>query len=612
MSNKKKKGKIKVSKAFLSLLLSGALIGGSGLIFKLGKEIGTREISLEYSDDNEIGYDDISFISNFGVDDRNFVILDVGDHDTIGENFQNRKMRLCNEKDISLGIIITSDAENECDIYNDVEYAKSLVRDYKIDFPVYLDIDNIMDNKKLNNEMKSKIIKDFLDKCSANGMYVGMCGRDINLCRIKQYYDIKDYDSFLIMDTKEIKYDGSFTIYKDLKGNIRSKSDISKSIDSKKLNTEEKFVQDAKYIVHGEEEVLDIALKYGMSVSDLLEFNELKPGKVKDGTIIRIPCKIVSEKKIETTEKTEEQKQIVELEQYKVGCDISYCQADNNNWDKLKENFDYIILKCSQGLNEDPYFEKNARNCNIEEIPIGVYVYNEYWKDNYTLEKFKKLQQQQADYAVSLLNNKKIDYPVYLDIEKTKFTENDLPSDYARAMLDIWYNTISSAGYIPGVYYNGSTATIFERILPDYDIPSKFEVWLAGGEQYNKKDENGTPIRYSIDEMKIPEFFINGEHGAHMCQPGMVVDAGSGTSAGYLDIDFSKVDYTTTYTTKEEEIEIDNNDDSYFAIKEFNRVPKAVPITLTTLGLLGGSALGIRYYNLNKLKRKKNKVKSKK
>ena len=67
-----------------------------------------------------------------------------------------------------------SNAKNEREIYDDVEYAKSICPP----MPVYLNIDDIITNDNLNNEMKTKIIRDFLDKCSANGMYVGMSGTD--------------------------------------------------------------------------------------------------------------------------------------------------------------------------------------------------------------------------------------------------------------------------------------------------------------------------------------------------------------------------------------------------------------------------------------------------
>ena len=45
---------------------------------------------------------------------------------------------------------------------------------------------------------------------------------------------------------------------------------------------------------------------------------------------------------------------------------------------KLKQNFKYIIARCSQGLMEDDTFEYNVKNCNLNNISVGVYCYNDY------------------------------------------------------------------------------------------------------------------------------------------------------------------------------------------------------------------------------------------
>lgn len=605
-SSKKKKQQIKLSKQFIAILMAGAIVGTGYGAYKLGSRNGAREAQLEFADENEIGYDNINAIHNMSVNDKNFVILDIGDHDTVKTSFQNRKMTMCNEQDISLGIVISSDAKNECDIYNDVEYVKGIVKEYKIDFPVYLNIDKIINNKKLNNEMKTKIIKAFLDKCSANGIYVGMTGTDKNLCRVKEYCDITNYDAYVIMDSPEIKYDGSYIVYKDLKGNIRSKQDIAEIITDRNLNNPESFQNDSVDVLNGEEQLLDIAMKYGMSSNDLLEFNEIKSGKIKDGTVIRIPCKIG--KNTAVTETGEYTTEIVEVDEMLVGCDISYCQASNNDWDQLKENFDFMILKCNQGTNVDPYFEVNAKNCTFSDIPMGVYCYNDYWRDDCgdDLELFRKKQEAQADQTIALLNNKKIDYPVYLDIEHTAMGSEHLSKEQAKIMLDIWYEKISSAGYIPGVYYNKSTAQFMQSLIDDYQISDKFEVWIAGGTQYNAKNDAGEYITYSLDEVKPSSTLLNGDYGAHMCQStSTCVGAGSGTALGYLDIDFSKVDYTKVPVISTEEMESYDDDGIAFSIKEFKRVPKAVPISLISIGVLGGAAIGVRVYNVEKLKRKK-------
>ena len=164
------------------------------------------------SSENEIGYSNFTAFNNLTnkVKDNNFVVLDVGDYDSSGAWFTDKKIKYCNENDISLGIVINSDSKREVDIYNDVEYVKELVSKYKIDFPVYLDIDKIITDNSLNVQTKTKLIKDFLEKCSANNIYVGVYGSDTNLCRLKKYCGINDYDAYLVMDSDTIKYDGQY------------------------------------------------------------------------------------------------------------------------------------------------------------------------------------------------------------------------------------------------------------------------------------------------------------------------------------------------------------------------------------------------------------------
>ena len=46
--------------------------------------------------------------------------------------FLNKKIEMCNEKDISVGFVVKSEAKNLEEIYNDVELAKSIIQKNKI------------------------------------------------------------------------------------------------------------------------------------------------------------------------------------------------------------------------------------------------------------------------------------------------------------------------------------------------------------------------------------------------------------------------------------------------------------------------------------------------
>lgn len=577
---------LKVSKKFLALLLSGALVvGGAGLVLSNKGDISNVE--------NKVGHSDFSIvrcldIDTFNIDNNDFVVLDIGDHDSVGTHFQDTKLSYCNENDISLGIIISSSANDEVSIYDDVEYVKGIVRDYKIDFPVYLNIDDIMTNDDLNVEMKTKIIKNFLEKCSSNNIYVGVYGTDTNLCRMREYCNITDYDAYLVMDNIEVLYEGTYNICKNLDGEIEASFDLSKSIENKRLNLSNRFVNDGTYVFGGNDDLIDIALRYGLSVNELLEFNDLSKDEVSSGTKLRIPC-IIDSKSFSTDGEYEL------LDEPIRGCDISYAQGKNINWDKISENFEYVILKCSQGLNVDSCFEENIKNCNLYDIPVGVYCYNGYSnKDCIDIEDFTSKQNKQADFVLSNLKNKKIDYPVYFDIEAPNGTDirNYVTKEQVNVMLDIWNKKMSNSGYLPGIYCNQSGFKYIQSCV-DYPLSDKFQVWIAGGDQYGK---------YNIDfeDVKPSSVLYNDAYGVSMAQStDGAANAGAGNSNGYLDINYSLVDYSNSKEDNEE-LNVD------YKIKDFNRYDFGlIGIGLaSTLALAGGVVIGVKSIKKNKVKSK--------
>ena len=573
---------LKVNKKFVSILLAvGVLAGGTGYALT---HMSAPEVKVE----NAIGHEEINPI--FAIDDKDFVVLNVGDHNSIGVHFQDRKMKMCNEQDISLGVVLDTDASNEEAIYNDVDYVKGLVRDYKIDFPVYLNIDKIITNDDLNTEEKTKIIKDFLEKCSANGIYVGVNGTDTNLCRLKEYCQISGYDAYLVMDSSEIKYDGTCNVVKDLDGKIKANCDLAEVITKKELNSADNFANDASHTIGDDEDITDVSLKYDMSVNQLLEFNDKDKSDVSVGTVLRIPCQI------ENVEYGDPQ--FTKLDQPIRGCDMSYAQRTSSDWDKLSDNFEFIILRACQGQEKDEFFDLNVEKCNVNNIPIGVYCYNGYNNHNCPdFDLFVKKQEEQADYMISLLKNKKIEYPVYLDIEASPSLNDDyLGQEKVEAMLDMWSKKITEAGYVPGIYCNQSGLQYLQSKV-NYSLNERFQLWVAGGDQYysDKRD-------IDLNEV-LPSSILNSDQSVRMAQStDSCVNAGAGDSNGHLDICFSSVDYT------DKNYERLNDSEAGFEIKEFERPDLGLIIPVAAIGLGGlGTTVGIAFKR--KLKNKE-KVKS--
>lgn len=580
--------KIKINKRFLALLLAGTVtVGGVGFALK-GLSNKNNETP---SPENQIGYSNVNPWMNFNVNEEDFVILDMGDHDTVRTHFEHSKATFCNENDITLGVIISSDSETESAMYDDVEYAKSLIKKYDINFPVYLDINRIITNDNLNKEMKTKLIKNFIEKCSANNIYVGLYGTDTNLCRVKEYCGITGYDAYLVMDSNEIKYDGPYTVYQDQEGKITSTENISLVIDKKALNQANRFVNDGTYRIKYGEDIVDISLQCGLSVNELLAFNDLKKSDLVPGKILRIPSAI------ETTISEGLTVTYKELTEPIRGCDLSYAQGTDINWDKMSENFEFIILRCSQGLSEDATFESNAMNASLNNIPIGVYCFNDFDLDNCVdMQEFIKKQEQQAELTLELLKNKNIDYPVYLDIEGSNI-ESVLDKEAVNAMLDIWYNKIASAGYTPGLYCNQSGFKYLQSKV-DYDLTEKLEVWIAGGEQFTGETQD-IPLSSVVPSESVKENIP----GADIIQAtDSAVGAGAGNYNGHLDVNFSYYDYT--------EKDVTGSKKSTYPEKEFQRDDT----TLIGIGLAGSCAVaaGLGIFGVVRDRKKKgSKVKAK-
>lgn len=558
---------------------------------------------------NNIGYSNVRTIDEMGLDENRFAVLDAGDHDTVKIPFQRTKFEMCNEHGVCLGIVISSDSSTESDIYDDVEYAKSLVRDYEVKFPVYFNIDKIITNDNLNIEMKTKLIKDFLEKCSANNIYVALHGTDTNLCLVKEYCKITGYDALVVKDKEEITYDGKYNVYEDLDGTLYATVDLEQIILGKGLNDSKSFANDGSYTISSEDELREISLRCGMSVNEILEFNNLKKKDIVKGTVLRIPCQI-------DTSVPQGERTFAKVDEPLVGCDMSYAQGKSTNWGQMSNYFDFVILRSNTGLTEDDCFSYNAQQAAMENIPIGAYCFNEYNSKGFTsLEDFTKKQEQQADFTISVLKNKKIDYPVYLDIEGL-VDSTTYSKEAVKSMLNVWAKKMTSAGYIPGIYCNGSTYQFLSGCV-DYDISDNFEVWVAGGPQYSGTEGNCSKHQhvYLDDISEVTEEQKNKTNATIYQRTNIGVvrdengDVVAGDSRDHLDINLGFIDYAAR-----EEAEQANR----FAIKEFDRVDwagigiNAASAMASLVLLAGGSILGVREIKKKLNNKSKPKVKMKK
>ena len=152
--------KFKINPAIpLAILIAAAT--GTGVSFHLNQE----KLSTGDLVPHEIGHDNINPYFNLNVKSTDFVLLDAGSSKNLATFLFDQKIKYCNEKGIACGLIINSTAEKDYEIYNDVEYVKSILAKYEISCPVYLNIKSIIKSKKLNNDEKEKLINIFLEMC---------------------------------------------------------------------------------------------------------------------------------------------------------------------------------------------------------------------------------------------------------------------------------------------------------------------------------------------------------------------------------------------------------------------------------------------------------------
>lgn len=497
-----------------------ALAGGAAVVTAAGliaPSVLTAQ-AAEPVEGSELKLDDV-------IEERDsFVMVDMGDHNTFRDWFDNTKVKHCNENNIPVGIIISPNPKTTGDMYQDIEYAKTLIRRYNITFPVCLNIDRIMENDKLDFETKTKFIKAFLEKASANGIYVSVHGKDTNLCTIRKDCGITNYDAFVVMDSSEIKYDGPYSLYKDQTGRIFANQDLVSIITNQGLNTQAKFVLDATHTVKPGETLDDIALQYGLSVEDLLKCNPKWYGIfLNEGAEVTIPSMT-----------TKEHEPIVQPEPPEIsepsrGCDISYAQGTKIDWDEMENNFDFIVIRAiGKGAKEDSCFQENYQNAYAHNIETMAYCLNSYDMNNCSnQEEFENNQRAQVAAAIETLKGKQIKN-VFLDIEVAD--SKTFNAEQVRTMLSVWRHTMEGYGYEPGIYCNQS-AFKYMQAQVDYDLTEKFKVWIAGGSDYAKE--------MPVDDYTLDDKIQEQNPGAYMFQvTKAATGAGAGNHEGHLDINF--------------------------------------------------------------------------
>lgn len=169
----------------------------------------------------------------------------------------------------------------------------------------------------------------------------------------------------------------------------------------------------------------------------------------------------------------------------KKGIDVSVWQGDID-WSKASQAVDFCIIRAGYGNNtKDKKFEQNYTGCKNNNVKVGVYWYN-YAK---TVDGAKT----EARGLLSVLNGRKLDYPVWYDIEE-KATFNTGKTNVS-AMAKAFCEIVEKAGYKVGIYSSKSgLQTYFTN-----EVKDKYEIWLANvGSNGNALSSTSYSGRYEI------------------------------------------------------------------------------------------------------------------
>lgn len=157
------------------------------------------------------------------------------------------------------------------------------------------------------------------------------------------------------------------------------------------------------------------------------------------------------------------------------GIDVSKYQGDIDYGKVKNSGIQFVIARIGYGMydnQKDPKFEANYNGSVNNGLPVGVYLYS------YALS--VEDAEREADVALKWLNNRKLNLPVYYDIEDK--SQETLSMQTLTDMCKAFCDKIEKAGYWAGVYANKYWLTSH---LNHDELEDKYTIWVA---QYNTEN----------------------------------------------------------------------------------------------------------------------------
>lgn len=202
------------------------------------------------------------------------------------------------------------------------------------------------------------------------------------------------------------------------------------------------------------------------------------------------------------------------------GIDVSAWQG-KIDWKTVADyGMGFAILRITEAGNVvDSQFENNLAGCNKYNIPVGVYKYSYAM----TIAEI----QREARKVVSTLNGRRIQFPVFLDLEYNN--QRSLGSESVHKMADAFRESVEAAGYKFAIYCN---VDWYENVICSH--LKKYDFWIA---RYPANDDGW------LQERLRPDFGVGWQYSSKAKIPGI---------SGTVDRNVFYKDYSEEIEKKEE------------------------------------------------------------
>jgi GH25 family lysozyme M1 (1,4-beta-N-acetylmuramidase) len=196
------------------------------------------------------------------------------------------------------------------------------------------------------------------------------------------------------------------------------------------------------------------------------------------------------------------------------GIDVSAWQG-KIDWKTVADySMGFAILRITEAGNViDSYFEQNFSECRKYNISVGAYKYS------YAMTVAEI--QSEARKVVEVLNGRKLQYPVWLDLEWNN--QRSLGAEQIHKLAEAFEKIITAAGYKFGIYCN---VDWYLNVICSH--LKKYDFWIA---RYPASD-NGT-----LQERLRPDFGVGWQYSSKAKIPGI---------SGTVDRNIFYKDYTAT------------------------------------------------------------------